>query len=93
MLRYLVESNEFHRVEVTVDGATHATGIEFAVMPDDTRPIIGDFLAADTLGGKTGIYTNPAGTRTKGVYRVYARVTDAGTELPWLDCGPQIKLV
>lgn len=93
MIRYLLESNEFHPVRLTVDGTIHATGVEFAVMPDDVRPLLADFDPADILGGVTGIYTNPTMARTKGAYRVWARVTDVSPETPWLDCGTQIKLV
>ena len=92
MLRYPIGSNVFHPIAVTVDGEVHATGVSFAVMPDDTRPTAGDYTDTATLGGKTGVFTNPAGTRTAGVYRVWAKVSDVSPESPEIDCGPQFRL-
>lgn len=89
ILRYPVESDEFHRIDITLSGTVHATGITFAVKPDDARPVSGDFTAATVLGGATGVMT---GSRTVGVYRVWARVTDATPETPWIDCGPQFRI-
>jgi hypothetical protein len=89
MIRYVKESNEFHPVAVTCNGVVHATGIEYAIKPDDDRPVVGDFTAATTIDGETGVMT---GGLDVGVYRVWARVTDVTPESPWIDCGPQFRI-
>lgn len=78
---YPRESVEFQPVRVTRDGLLITTDLEFAVVPDGTRPVT--FTPAAIVSGNTGVIVQGL---TPGTYRIFARVTTA-QEIPVIDCG------
>ena len=78
---YPRESVEFQPVEVTRDGLTITTGVEFSIVPDGDRPLA--FTPAAVVNGTTGVIVTGL---TQGTYRIFARIS-AGPETPVIDCG------
>ena len=78
---YPRESVEFQPVEVTRDGLTITTGLEFSIVPDGQRPVT--FTPAEMLSGQTGVIVSGL---SQGTYRIFARLTTA-QEVPVIDCG------
>lgn len=79
--RYPRETVEFQPVVVTIDGQVITAGVQFAITAGSERPTV--WLDPVLIGGKAGLMIDgPA----PGLYRVWARVTDA-PEQPVIDCG------
>lgn len=66
------ESVEFIPVAVTVAGAAVTTGVQFAVLPEGTRPTAPSWTAAYTLVGETGVLISGL---TPGYYHIWVKVT------------------
>lgn len=66
------ETVEFIPVAVTVGGAAVSSGVQFAVLPEDTRPTTPSWTAAYVLAGNTGVLISGL---TKGYYHIWVKVT------------------
>lgn len=78
---YPRETVQFQPVIVTNNGLPVLSGVQFADVPDGSRPLV--WAAAVVLSGQVGVMVAgyPAGRR-----HVYAQVT-ANPETPVIDCG------
>lgn len=66
------ETVEFIPVAVTVGGTAVTTGVQFAVMPEGTRPTSPSWTAAYVLAGETGVLISGL---TPGYYHIWVKVS------------------
>jgi len=83
-MTYPQETKEFQPIRVKVDGVEVITGVEVAVIPPSTRPILTDWVPATTL--TTGHLAVLVDGLAAGVWNVWARVT-TDDELVVVYCG------
>ena len=80
---YPRESVEFQPVLVTLDNVAFTSGVQFAVLKPNDRPISSDWFSATLLQGATGFLT---GSYVAGTWKVWAKIADS-PETPVIDCG------
>jgi len=83
-MTYPQETKEFQPIRVKVDGVEVTTGVEVAVIPPSTRPILTDWVPATVL--TTGRLAILIQDLAPGVWNVWARVTTED-ELAVVYCG------
>ncbi len=76
------ETNETFPFEVLVDGTPHLTNVEWSLVHDSDRPVA--WTPATVVGGSLRF---AIADLTAGRWRLFARITEGGGDVPVIDVG------